>query len=95
MNEVLELAQALNGARIGEMLPYLTQELDRMGDACVVRVDNLLRDGKLTPDLAQMAWIEMLGYRRLKRRLEQQVRLGTSMGEKHTALLSGEPPLPI
>lgn len=95
MNEALALSQAIDGARLAGMLPYLEAELLAMEAACVTRMDRMMQDGKLTPELSQMAWIELIGYRRLRRRLQQKVRIGTSIGEKNSAILSGEPPLPI
>lgn len=94
-NEALELYQAIDGARLASMLPYLEAELTKMEAACVVRMDALMQQGKLSPELAQMGWIEMLGYRRLKRRFQTQVRVGVSLGEKNAQTLSGEPRLPI
>lgn len=95
MSEALDLASAMDGARLSGMLPYLTAELKRMEEGVITRLDLLMRDQKLTPDLAQMAAIELLGYRRLSRRFEQKVRAGISAGQRQAPLLNGEPPLPI
>lgn len=95
MNEAADIAAALDSARLAGMLPYLQAELRKMEEACMVRMDQLMLNGKLTPDLAQMAWIELIGYRRLRRRLEQKVRIGEAVGNKVAPVLNGEPPLPV
>jgi hypothetical protein len=94
MTQELDLAAIVDGARLAGVLPYVEAELQKGIDACIVRMDQMLSDGKLTPELAQMAWIELLSYRRRMRRLTQKVRIGVASGERQAALLTGEPPLP-
>lgn len=95
MSEAQDLSSMLDGAHLANALPYIVAEYKKQEDAAIARVDRLLSDGKLTPDIAQMAWIELIGARRMRRRLEQKVRMGVSAGERQTVLLNGEPPLPI
>lgn len=95
MSEALDIAAAMDGAHLAGMLPYLVAELKKMEEGVIVRLDNLMRDQKLTPELAQMAAIELLGYRRLSRRFDQKVRIGISAGQRVAPILNGEPPLPI
>lgn len=90
-----EMAAIAEGARLAGILPTIQSALLKMEDACVVRMDQMMMQGKLNPDLAQMAWIELLGYRRLRRRFEQQVRVGQALGERNKDLLTGDLPLPI
>ncbi len=95
MSEASDLATALDGARLHGMMPYLEAELRKMEEACLVRMDGLMTQGKLTPELAQMAWIELIGYRRLRRRFAQKVAMGISIGQNTAPTFNGEPPLPI
>lgn len=95
MNQPNDLALMMDGAKLSGMLPYLEEQLSKQIEGCITRIDRLLTDGKLTPDLAQMAWIELLSYRRLSRRFSQKVRIGVAAGERQTQALNGEPPLPI
>lgn len=94
MTEDTDLASMMTGARLSGMMPYLTEQLEKQIDGCIARMDRLLTDGKLTPELAQMAWIELLSYRRLNRNLSQKVLIGLSAAERVTTVLNGEPPLP-
>ena len=93
MIDPTDLGVIRDGARLAGFLPYLQDELIKMEEAAVVRIDQLMTQGKLTPELSQMAWIELLSYRRLRRRLEQRVRIGVSVGERNAPFMS-EPPLP-
>lgn len=100
INEVADLAQAIDGAHLSGMMPYLEAELRKMEEACVVRMDQLMVSGRLTPELAQIAWIELIGYRRLRRRLTQKVAIGVAAGTRQQTILNGmigadNLPLPI
>lgn len=94
MTEATDLASMVTGARLSGMMPYLEEQLEKQIDGCIARMDRLLTDGKLTPELAQMAWIELLSYRRLNRNLKQKVLIGVSAAERQQTVLNGEPPLP-
>lgn len=94
MSESNDLASMMDGARLAGVLPYVEEQLDKQIEACIVRMDRMLTEGKLTPELAQMAWIELLSYRRITRRLSQKVRIGVAAGSRQSAVLNGEPPLP-
>jgi hypothetical protein len=95
MSEELDMAAVVDGARLADSLPYIEAEYQKMEEACIVRMDRLLSDGKLSPELAQMAWIELIAARRMRRRLSQKVRIGISAGTKLAGVLAPEPPLPI
>lgn len=95
MTQTSDMAALVDGARLAGVLPYVEEQLDKQIEACITRMDRMLSEGKLTPELAQMAWIELLSYRRLTRRLTQKVRIGVAAGERQAAVLNGDPPLPI
>lgn len=95
MSEMSDLGDALDGARLAGALPYIVAEYEKQEAAAISRVDRLLHDGKLTPEIAQLAWIELIAARRMRRRLEQKVRAGISQGETLTPIFNGDPPLPI
>lgn len=94
MTDASDIGTMLDGVRLAGVLPYVEEQLAKQMDGCIARMDRLLTEGKLTPEMSQMAWIELLAYRRLSRNLSQKVRIGLAAGEKVAPLLNGEPPLP-
>jgi hypothetical protein len=96
MSEANDLALAFDGARLADSLPYIVAEYVKQEEAAITRMDRLLQDQKLTPEVAQMGWIELIQARRMRRRLEQKVRIGISAGTRQQQVLDGtaEPPLP-
>lgn len=92
--EAHDLSAVVEGARLAGVLPYIVAEYEKQEQAIITRMGNLLTDGKLTPEAAQIGWIELLQARQTKRRLEQKVRVGVAVGERNSGILSGEPPLP-
>lgn len=90
-----DLGLIREGVRLQGFLPYLEDAVSKMEGQLEGRVFRLLDEGKLTPELALMAWMEKLAYRRLIRKFDQQVRIGQAVGAASAPELSQDPPLPI
>lgn len=88
------LAAITEGARIAQMLPYLAEEVAKMERAVENRVFEAIRTGELTGQMAVSAWMEKRSLRGLLAKMEQKVRLGQSVGQRHQELLSPAVPAP-
>lgn len=78
MRSPVEVNRAVEGVRLGAALPGLQSELRGMEDALFARVFAELEKGKLTPEQALWAWLELHTYRRLERRLRTRAVLGAA-----------------
>lgn len=87
-SEELDLGFAIDGARLAGSLPYIEASLDKAMQAVTTRMDVAFTQNTLTPEMAFAAWIELLSYRRLLRRLQQQVRIGVAAGQRQKELLN-------
>lgn len=75
------LAALSDGARLAGALPYVRAELEALERAVENRVYSALERGELSAEAANAAWIEKASLRRLLKRLEAKVRMGTAAGE--------------
>ena len=84
-----DLGKVVDASVIAGFMPYLDPELVKMENALTTRVFRALDDGELTPDAAMYAWMEVRAYRKLKKRLDLQVRVGHTVGERISEHLDG------
>lgn len=68
------------GAEISGAMPAIEAEIEALQRQIISSVAKSVQDGTLTPELAQEKWMEFIAAMRVKQRLEQKVRLGTSKG---------------
>lgn len=61
-------------AQVEPLLPVLLDELDRMAESVASRVATALADSTLSPETALLAWVEYMGYKRLKKRICDRIR---------------------
>lgn len=87
-----EMVQIKEAAKLVGFLPDLQAYVDKMQHALTNRIYAALRDNTLTQEQAMYAWMEMLSYHQLIKRVEQQVRIGVTVGERRSVELM---PLPI
>lgn len=64
-------------AFLAPSLPYIEKEVRRMEDATINRVMTLIREQKLTPELAAGLWMEIWSLRSLMKRFEVRMQLPT------------------
>mgnify|MGYP001613944545 CR=1 FL=1 len=87
-----ELVQIKEAAKLVGFLPDLQAYVDKMERALDNRIFTALDDKTLTPEQALYAWMEKKTYRQLLKRVEQQVKIGVTVGERRSMELQ---PLPI
>lgn len=88
MLEHKDLQKISEGARLQGFEPYLKDYVEKMERTLVNKVFRALEEKTLTPEVALYAWMELLSYRRLLRKFQQQVQIGIAVGEDANA--SGE-----
>lgn len=87
------LGQIADGARLQGLLPYLEQYINKLQDQLDQRVFALVRQGKLSGEVAQMAWQQKLAYNMILKHFQQQIRIGVSAATKvESALRISEAP---
>lgn len=74
-----------------EMEPYVRSQVEGMEKALINRVMSDLNKGELTPEKAQLAWVEFATYRKLLSGWQQKGRIGVSVGQQHKAELDKIP----
>jgi hypothetical protein len=84
-----DFGRITEGAKLAGFLPYLEEEIYKMEQLLEDQVFKKLAAKALTPEMALEAWIEKVAYRRLLKRFNQTVRMGTSIAEQHQEDLSG------
>lgn len=89
MGEMIQIKEA---AKLSGFLPDLQTYVDKMERALDNRIFTALDDKTLTPEQALYAWMEKKTYRQLLKRVEQQVKIGVTVGERRSVELQ---PLPI
>lgn len=77
-----ELALFADGAKIRNLMPYISREVAAMKKAVETRVYTAIAQGTFTPEHAHTAWLELNAYDRLLKRLETHVKIGLDAGTK-------------
>jgi len=80
MPSPIELAQAVDAAKLRALMPYLEAELAPLMAQVEMKAADLYQKGELVGERAVQLWAEYLAYRRILRRADQTVRFGTSVG---------------
>lgn len=75
------LRKARDGAVLAGFLPYLRDIAAEMENAIDNRVKTAMTAGKFNDDMAKSAWFEKMALQRIVSRVEQRVKIGTSLGE--------------
>lgn len=73
------VSDAIEAAQVMELqrkLPTIQGELDRMEEVLVSRVFKAIEAREFTQEQALYAWLELLSYRQLSRRLNTRVKVG-------------------
>lgn len=76
-----QLGQAVDGAKLQALLPYLEYEIGKLEAALDSRTAQLISQNKLTPEVSQQVLYEKHAYRRILSRFRQHIALGNSIGE--------------
>ena len=78
-----DLVTLSEGQAASTELPMTEKLLLKLEKSVETRIAMILESGEaLSPDIAIQAWIEKFAYRRLHRRLTQQVVMGQNAGEE-------------
>lgn len=81
------LDETVQGARLINFLPYLGDEINKMVSVVEGKVDQHIREGTLTPELAYNFWLEKHSYTSLFKRFETKARMAAAQGDKNRAVL--------
>lgn len=73
MEDVVEAAEVIDLQR---RLPGVLGEVQKMEEALINRVFHSISNKTLTEGQAYYAWLELIGYRQLARRLKTKVAVG-------------------
>lgn len=76
MSVVSEAVEAAAVLELQRKLPTLQGELEGMEEALISRVFKAVEERKLSPEQALYAWLELMSYRQLSRRLNAKVKVG-------------------
>lgn len=82
MATVEDYNNAMDGAAIGALLPYIKLEIGGMIQTVMTRAVMGVRQGTLTPEAALSMWQEVHSAQRLLSRMEQRATVGIATGEK-------------
>lgn len=82
MATVQDYNNAVDGAAIGALLPYIRSEVGSMIQTVMTRAVMGVRQGTLTPEAALSMWQEVHSAQRLLSRMEQRATVGIAAGEK-------------
>lgn len=80
MVDFQQLAAVGDAAQIRAALPYLEAVAQAQEARIDTRVEQLLTEGALDPQLAVQMWVEKLAYRRILRSLRQKAAFGEAIG---------------
>lgn len=85
------MMQDFDGVRdvaiLAPLLPALEAEADRKIKAIENKIASAINDGKLTSDMAIMAWMEVKAIRDTSKSWRTRVLMGQSQGEKYAQTL--------
>lgn len=82
--------EVVQGARLINFLPYLEEEILKMQRAVEAKVDQHIKAGTLTPELAFNFWLERHSYTTLFGRFETKARIAAAQGDKNRAAMEAK-----
>ena len=71
-----------NATRLSAVMPDVTQEIEGMIHQMIIKMDQHVQKGTLTPALAEAGWRDISAFRRLLNRLDTRVKVAVSAGEQ-------------
>jgi hypothetical protein len=78
-----DLRLLAEGKSYAGALEAVAPVISKLGATLVAQTCMRAEQGKLTPEGAMQAWMELLGYRKLLRKLQTGVEVGKSAAEEH------------
>lgn len=79
------LDEVVQGARLINFLPYLEEEINKMIAVVDGKVNQHIRQGTLTPELALNFWLERDSYTTLFKRFKTKAAIAAGQGDKNRA----------
>lgn len=75
------LSRVKDAAVLYELLPFVEREIAALEASVERRVESALGTSTLTPEIAYLAWVEKLGYRKLLKRLKSRQSEGATTAD--------------